>query len=273
MNLLSPLRLLLAASLLTALPLQAADIKTEFKPLLESFQKAMQAGKRTEADLAAELKQLDALLAAHASEKTNEVGEVLLMKAGLYYDVFDKHEEGLALYRKVEKEFPGTEVAKSAAQSITDNEGDLAAEKIRASLKPGVAFPDFKEKDFAGQPLSISGLKGKVVLVDFWATWCRPCVADMPNVAAAYEKYHDKGLEVVGISLDESKEALTKFLAAKKYAWPQFFDGKGWDNKLGQQYGIRSIPATYLLDKDGKIIAKDLHGEELIQAIAKAVGG
>jgi thiol-disulfide isomerase/thioredoxin len=233
----------------------------------------MQSGKRTEADLAPQLKQLDALLAAHASEKTNKAGEMLLMKAGLYYDGFDKHDEGLAFYRQVVKEYPDTEAAQNAAQSITDNEGDLAAEKIRASLKPGVAFPNFSETDFAGQPLSLAGLKGKVVLVDFWATWCRPCVADLPNVAAAYEKYHDKGLEVVGISLDESKEALTKFLAAKKCAWPQFFDGKGWDNKLGQQYGIRSIPATYLLDKDGKIIAKDLHGEELTQAIAKAIGG
>ncbi|MEI9896464.1 MAG: TlpA disulfide reductase family protein [Chthoniobacter sp.] len=200
------------------------------------------------------------------------MGEVLLMKAGLYYDVFDKHDEGLAIYRKVEKEFPGTEVAKSAAQSITDNEGDLAAEKIRASLKPGVAFPNFSETDFAGQPLSISGLKGKVVLIDFWATWCGPCVAELPNVSAAYEKYHAKGFEVVGISLDEKKEALAKFIAAKKLPWPQFFDGKGWDNKLGQQYGIRSIPATYLLDKEGKIIAKDLRGEDLAEAVAKAVG-
>ena len=115
-------------------------------------------------------------------------------------------------------------------------------------------------------------MKGKVVVVDFWATWCGPCVGELPNVLKTYEKYHDKGLEIVGISLDKDKDKLTDFLKEKKVSWRQYFDGQGWGNKLAVKYGVNSIPATYILDKDGKIFAKDLRGEAFDAAIAKALG-
>jgi thiol-disulfide isomerase/thioredoxin len=269
MKLLPSLRFLLAASLFATLPLQAADLKAEFKPIQESIQKAMQAGKRTPEALAPEIKALNDFLAAHASEKSKELGEALLWKAGFYFDGLNLREEGLVVYRQVVKDYPDTDLARDAAQSLKDNEGDMAAEKVRAGLVPGVKLPDFSETDFAGKPLSLSALKGKYVLIDVWATWCHPCVADMPNVVAVYDKYHDKGLEVIGISLDDSKEKLAKFLTEKKIPWPQFFDGQGWDNKLGNLYGVRSVPTVYLLDKEGKIIATGLEGEKLIKAVDK----
>lgn len=139
-------------------------------------------------------------------------------------------------------------------------------------LPVGSAFPDFSETDIDGKPISVANYKGKIVLVDFWATWCGPCVGELPNVLKAYEKYHAKGFEIVGISLDSDKSKLTSFIKAKNMTWQQFFDGQGWKNKVAQKYVVHSIPATYLIDKDGKLIAKNLRGEALEQAVAKALG-
>jgi len=110
-----------------------------------------------------------------------------------------------------------------------------------------------------------------LVLVDFWATWCGPCRAELPNVLKTYQKYHAKGFEIVGISLDDDQAKLTAFIKQQNMVWPQFFDGQGWQNKLAVKYGVESIPATFLLDGTGKIIGKDLRGEELDQAVGDAL--
>ena len=123
----------------------------------------------------------------------------------------------------------------------------------------------------AGQPFSIASHKGKVVLVDFWATWCGPCRAELPNVIAAYQKYHAKGFDIVGVSLDEDKPQLLSFIKDQNMTWPQYFDGQRWENKLAVKYGIQSIPATFLLDGEGKIIGKNLRGDALEQALASAL--
>ena len=108
-----------------------------------------------------------------------------------------------------------------------------------------------------------------MVLVDFWATWCGPCVDELPNVLAAYKKYHGQGFEIVGISLDEDQAKLTSFLKEQGMTWAQFFDGKGWENKLAVKYGVESIPATFLLDGEGTIIAKNLRGPALDAELAR----
>ncbi len=119
-----------------------------------------------------------------------------------------------------------------------------------------------------GKATSVSGLKGKVVLIDFWATWCGPCVREIPNVKAAYDNLHPKGFEIVGISFDKDKEALTKFVAQHKMTWPQYFDGKGWENDFGRKFNIRSIPTMWLVDKKGNL--RDLDGRsDLEQKVAK----
>ncbi|MCZ7640250.1 MAG: TlpA family protein disulfide reductase [Verrucomicrobia bacterium] len=141
----------------------------------------------------------------------------------------------------------------------------------QAALAVGKTFPDFQEKDLDGQPLSLANYKGKVVLVDFWATWCGPCLSELPNVQAAYRKHHERGFDIVGISLDNDREKLTNFIKQKELPWKQYFDGQGWKTKLAQEYGINSIPATYLLDGTGKIIARNLRGPALDTAVAEAL--
>jgi len=148
-----------------------------------------------------------------------------------------------------------------------------AADATLAALKIGTQFPDFSEKDVTGQPLSIANYKGKVVMIDFWATWCGPCRGEIPNVVATYQKYHDKGFEIIGVSLDQDRQKLLDFTKENGMTWQQFFDGQGWNNKLAVKYGIESIPMTFLLDGNGKIIGKDLRGPELTDAVAGAVAG
>jgi thiol-disulfide isomerase/thioredoxin len=116
---------------------------------------------------------------------------------------------------------------------------------------------DIKFTAVDGSAVDLAKLRGKVVLVDFWATWSPPCREEVPHVVAAYQKYHAKGFEVVGISLDQDKDALTAFIKEHGMAWPQYFDGKGWDNEISSKYGIDAIPAMWLLDKKGMLVTAD----------------
>jgi thiol-disulfide isomerase/thioredoxin len=116
---------------------------------------------------------------------------------------------------------------------------------------------DIKFQSIDGKAVDLSAMKGKVVLVDFWATWCGPCVGEIPHVKAAYEKLHSKGFEIVGISLDSDKGRLEAFVKEKGMTWPQFFDGKGWKNEISTKFGIHSIPAMWLVDKKGKLVDKN----------------
>jgi peroxiredoxin len=237
---------------------------TELRTLVGQVQTKLRAGQKTEADLAPELKEFDALMAKHKGEKTDDVAQILFMKAMLYQQVLTNPAKAEVLMAQLQRDYPDSAPAQQMKQ-------EQAADKVRSGLTEGAKFPDFSEKDLDGKPLSVSGYKGKVVLVDFWATWCPPCRAELPNVIKTYETHHKDGFEIIGISLDQDKQKLTSFLKDKNMTWAQYFDGRGWQNKLAQKYGVQSIPATYLLDRQGIIIGKDLRGEELEQAVSKAL--
>jgi thiol-disulfide isomerase/thioredoxin len=106
-----------------------------------------------------------------------------------------------------------------------------------------------------GSQVDLSKMRGKVVLVDFWATWCVPCRAEVPNVVAAYNKLHDKGFEVVGISLDQDRNSLLSFTATNGMTWPQYFDGKGWNNTISSSFAVEQVPTMWLVNKQGYVVS------------------
>jgi thiol-disulfide isomerase/thioredoxin len=145
------------------------------------------------------------------------------------------------------------------------------------TIAEGYAFPALAFTGLRGEKVDLASLKGKVVLIDFWATWCGPCRQVMPDVVATYKEYRDRGFEIIGISLDKDQAQLEQYLKDMGMTWPQYYDGLGWNNKLAQRFGIRGIPHIVLIDKNGTVYFNTdythekppLHGAELRAAVAK----
>jgi thiol-disulfide isomerase/thioredoxin len=180
--------------------------------------------------------------------------------------------------RALQKEFPKRpEIIQMLLEIADDVEGEKARVMLQEVTNSPVASDEMKQSaagelkklDFVGKPIDlhftaldgrevdVSKMKGKVVLIDFWATWCAPCVGEVPQVKEAYDKNHPKGFEIVGVSLDQEKASLTEFVAGHKMDWPQYFETQGGENKFAGQFGITSIPAMWLVDKKGNL--RDLH--------------
>lgn len=144
---------------------------------------------------------------------------------------------------------------------------------VKRNIGPGMEAPEIAMKDADGNIRKLSDLRGKVVLIDFWASWCAPCRAEMPNVVRMYQKYHEAGLEIYSVSMDSKRDAWTNAIRNMGMSWENHVsDLQGWTSSGGAAYGVTSIPATFLIDQNGKIIAKNLRGEALGQKLNEIFG-
>jgi peroxiredoxin len=150
--------------------------------------------------------------------------------------------------------------------------GFIGQIKRVAGLAVGEVAPDFTLNSPEGKPVALSSLRGKFVLIDFWASWCGPCRMENPNVVRMYDKFKDKGFDIFGVSLDDNEKAWKTAIERDKLKWLHGSELKKWNSGVAQAYGVNAIPATFLLDKDGKIIAKNLRGPALETKLTELLG-
>lgn len=170
--------------------------------------------------------------------------------------------EFLPVYKKFPEEVKQSTWAKVLKEKLDASSATAIGEKA----------PEITGENPEGKEISLSGMKGKLTLIDFWASWCGPCRQENPNVVKLYEAYHPKGFNILGVSLDKDAESWKKAIADDQLEWEHVSDLKGWNSELSAPYSVRAIPFTVLIDENGTIIAKNLRGRALEEKVAEILG-
>ena len=241
---------ILAHSKFNKLKIEAAYFATVAAIRGEESEKAQLAATESFIKLAAEDKRGAMLLYSIASGLSDEPAKI-------------------GLFKRIIKDYPKTQFASMV-------EGTM--KQLESVGKPFKL--DFTDAIKGTEVSMKSTLKGKVVVIDFWATWCGPCIQEMPTMKKLYAEYHDKGVEFVGVSLDSPKEEggldeLKAYVAKNEVPWPQYYQGNGWDSEFSKSWGINSIPALFVVDADGNLFSINGRGklEEMLPALLKKVKG
>lgn len=196
---------------------------------------------------------------------------------GTMLEVANRGEEVLAVFEKFEKRHPDNRHVLEELVRIHEQLGNSElAKEYRQKADPmselvGKVVPNFSATDLDGKPISLQQYRGKVILLDFWGIWCGFCLAEMPNVKRVYNTYKNRGFDVIGVNLDTDETRLRNYLKENNILWRQIFSGQKWKSPLVQQYHIRSIPAPWLIDKDGTLISREARGLELERLVVEAL--
>ena len=192
-------------------------------------------------------------------------------------EMANRDKEVLAVFEKLEQQYPGNYYVLDELARIHEELGNLVlAAEYQKKADPmselvGKVVPDFSVTALDGKPISLQQYRGKVILLDFWAVWCGPCIGEMPNVKKVYDTYKDQGFDIIGVSLDTDETRLRNYLKENDIPWRQIFSGQKWKSPIAQRYHIHRIPAPWLIARDGTLISRKARGWKLEHLVVEAL--